>query len=100
VTLFRGIYDDNARDVRAQHAAGGAVSCRVREAASWTDSLRSGRAVAMGGEDGVVLRQKIHYTRVFSTYRANGYHWARSPDAEWTVLHDDGIVGVDIMELL
>jgi SPP1 gp7 family putative phage head morphogenesis protein len=100
VTLYRGVYDDNARAVRAQHAAGGAVSSRVRDAASWTDSLRSARAAAMGGDDGLVMHQKIHYTRIYSTYRANGYHWMRSPDAEWTVLHDDGIVEVQVMELL
>ena len=68
-TLFRGINGQQARDADdALRASGeGPVHLRVRPVSSWSASHELARR-RFAGFDGVVVEQRVHYTRVISAH--------------------------------
>ena len=69
LTLFRGIDGQQARDADAALRASGEgpVHLRVRPVSSWSASHELARR-RFAGFDGVVVEQRVHYTRVISAH--------------------------------
>jgi SPP1 gp7 family putative phage head morphogenesis protein len=88
VTLYRGLRYSQGKKTAAALDERGVADLRVRATSSWTESHTTARAFA-GGDKGVVVEHRVHYTRAIAHYFSESVSWHQNNEFEWTLVSDD-----------
>jgi hypothetical protein len=93
VTLYRGVHGPQAEKLLAHFAAHGDDSeamLDTNKLASWSDNPQVGQLFAESspGLKGVVVTQRVHYSRAFWSYHGEFQTIENNDDYEWMALHD------------
>lgn len=86
VELYRGVNGNQAQKARSSRQEGEKARVAVRSVSSWSHSRSTARGFA--GSGGVVLRARVHVSRIFSQYEQEETAMRRFGDgeAEWIVI--------------
>lgn len=89
VHLYRGIKDLQAKTLRAAREQGEHTKVELRSVSSW--SHRRTAAVNFAGSSGVVVRARVHISRIFSQYEQERIAMDRFGDgeSEWIVVAEE-----------
>ncbi len=88
ITLYRGVRDQQAREARADRERGEELLLGLRSISSWTTT--HDQAAFFSGKDGVVVRQRVHISRVFAQWEmgvrsATGF----AGELEWILVYPE-----------
>jgi len=89
VLLYRGIRDDQAAHLRKARELGEHTEVAFRTVSSW--SVLRGTAVRFATSSGVVIRARVHISRIFSQFEQERIAMDRfgHGESEWIVINED-----------
>lgn len=100
VELYRGVSGTQGSNLRAAREQGEVTRVALRSVSSWTTKRSTATGFASGSE-GVVIRVRVHVSRIFSQYEQEEIAMRRFGDAEaeWIVIADDEYIDVHSHDL-
>jgi hypothetical protein len=98
VTLYRGVKAPQAHPMRAAFANGDEVDFDVRPLSSWTTDRQVARGFA--SDDGAVIRQEIHVSRVFAQWeQADFSSRVYGGEEEWVLAYPERVIRLRVGDL-
>jgi hypothetical protein len=100
VELYRGLSGKQGEQLRAAREQGEVTRVALRSVSSWS-TKRSAATGFASGPEGVVVRARVHVSRIFSQYEQEEIAMRRFGDSEseWIVIADDEYLDVHSHDL-